>query len=158
MKDSVLPSLSINTESNITLTIPSTQAQLSNQGYTYNQAGFTYNQPGVTYGGVYNQNQDVVPLLSSAQIEKPSLNILTDSQLIKFTISQTGALLNEQGYTYNQAGFTYNQIGVAYGGIYNQNQDSVPITLTFADIYTAKVVPLSNNIPLGPGFFLFLPQ
>lgn len=38
-----------------------TQAQLEEQGYTYNQAGFTYNQLGVFYGGVYNNNEYLIP-------------------------------------------------------------------------------------------------
>ena len=50
------------------ITIPSTQAKLSDQGYTYNQAGQTYNQAGVMYGGVYNYNWDFVPMHISSCI------------------------------------------------------------------------------------------
>lgn len=38
-----------------------TNALVYDQGYTYNQAGFTYNQPGVFYGGVYNNNEYLIP-------------------------------------------------------------------------------------------------
>lgn len=156
MMDSSIPTFSVSTEGNITITIPSTQAQLANQGYTYNQAGQTYNQAGVQYGGVYNYNQDVLPLFSIAKADQPSLNILSD--YLTLTSLPTQAQLENQGYTYNQSGLTYNQIGVMYGGVYNYNQDVLPLELSFTDIYTPFVPPVGGNIPLGPGFFLFIPQ
>lgn len=79
VNDSSIPSLQIIVESNsIHIVIPVTQAQLEDQGYTYNQAGFSYNQPGVMYGGIYNQNQDVIPLLSMASLIIPSIAGFTD--------------------------------------------------------------------------------
>lgn len=88
----------------------------------------------------------------------PSLTLSSEGEIV-ITISRTQALVNEQGYTYNQVGFTYNQAGVSYGGVYNSNQDSVPMSLSFEDIYTKFVPPvIGKNIPLGPGFFLFIPQ
>ncbi len=55
------------------LTGENTDALVENQGYTYNQAGFTYNQVGVMYGGVYNTNQDIVPLVSLAETIMPMI-------------------------------------------------------------------------------------
>jgi hypothetical protein len=104
MKDSATPTFSVSTEGNITITIPSTQAQLKDQGYTYNQSGQTYNQAGVMYGGVYNYNQDFIPML--------------------YTIT-----------------------------------NPTPNDISFTDIYFPYVPPpLYKAIPLGPGFFMFIPQ
>jgi hypothetical protein len=156
VKDSTIPSFSVSNEGNITITIPQTQALLQDQGYTYNQAGLTYNQTGIQYGGVYNTNQDFLPILSVAKLEQPSLQIL--SELMTLSAPRTQAQLENQGYTYNQSGLTYNQIGVMYGGVYNTNQDVLPMELSFTDIYSIQVTPGGGNIPLGPGFFLFIPQ
>lgn len=72
MRDPVKPTFSIpNSGQAIHLTIPQTNAKLANQGYTYNQAGFTYNQAGVQYGGVYLQNQDVMPMVFGAKLTQP---------------------------------------------------------------------------------------
>lgn len=38
-----------------------TDAQLADQGNTFNQAGHTFNQAGDIFGGVYNRNQDIFP-------------------------------------------------------------------------------------------------
>lgn len=38
-----------------------TNSQLADQGYTYNEPGLTYNEAGVMYGGIYNQDQDIIP-------------------------------------------------------------------------------------------------
>lgn len=153
MKDSVIPTLTALKES-ITISISPTQAQLADQGNTYNQAGLTYNSP-VQYGGVYNTNQDTIPSIFVAKLDIPSINILND--FISLKIPATQALLEDQGYTYNQAGFTYDQ-AIAYGGVYNSNQDVLPLELSFTDIYSPFVPPTTGNIPLGPGFFLFIPQ
>ncbi len=50
----------------------STEAQLANQGYTYNQAGYSYNQLGVQYGGIYNY-EDVVPIIGMVWGVIPSI-------------------------------------------------------------------------------------
>lgn len=87
----------------------------------------------------------------------PSFLIPQDGQAIKLQITGTDALLEEQGYTYNQAGFSYNQAGVAYGGVYNTNEDIIPIDITFSDIYTNTAPPVPNfNQSTAPGFFLFI--
>ena len=85
MKDSTVPSFSISTEGNITIIIPPTQALVANQGYTYNQSGLTYNQIGVQYGGVYNYNQDLVPMLFTTNTTNPSAISFTDLYSIGFT-------------------------------------------------------------------------
>lgn len=51
--------------------IEQTNAHVQDQGYTYNQTGFTYNQTGVLYGGLYNQNQDIAPLIFSVATPTP---------------------------------------------------------------------------------------
>ncbi len=58
----------------------STQAQIADQGYTYNQSGFTYNQAGWMYGGIYNQNQDVAPVFAdnTAYLINPSISGIVD--------------------------------------------------------------------------------
>ena len=122
------------------LTGENTDALVENQGYTYNQAGLTYNQAGVMYGGVYNVNQDIVPTVSLASNIVPSL-----------MGENTQAKLEDQGYTYNQAGLSYNQAGVMYGGIYNRNEDIVPLVSLasqnyptvagYSDIYTPGGTP-----------------
>lgn len=134
-----------------TLTISLTDAQVTNQGYTYNQPGFTYNQPGVTYGGLYNVNQDVIPILSLAETINP-----------KVTIQDTLAKVTNQGYTYNQAGFTYNQVGVSYGGIYNLF-DITPIVSMAKQVITriagysdAYTVVEPNQGMQAPGWFLYI--
>ena len=92
-----------------------TNVQLSNQGYTYNEAGLTYNEAGVTYGGVYGS--DIQPLISKATLQKPISNTIKSIKSI-MSVGRTNKLLEDQGYTYNEAGFTYNQTGVTYGGVY----------------------------------------
>lgn len=63
--DSINPTFVVSSEQQINITIEKTQAQLADQGFTYNQPGFTYNQPGWQYGGVYNQNQDLSPIFTN---------------------------------------------------------------------------------------------
>jgi len=74
--DSVNPVFFVDSEQQIHMTIELTQAQVTNQGYTYNQPGFTYNQPGVMYGGIYNVNQDVAPIFrnDTASLLIPSIS------------------------------------------------------------------------------------
>jgi hypothetical protein len=97
----------------------------------------------------------------------PSFLIPQDGASLSFTISGTDAQLANQGYTYNQAGLTYNQLGVMYGGIYNTDEDIIPLLLAakdqvptmmmFSDIYKPYVPP-PKAVPLGPGFFLYITQ
>jgi hypothetical protein len=143
MSDFSIPSLSLNLENVMHISIPSTQALLEDQGYTYNQSGLTYDQLGVMYGGIFNQNQDILPLLVSTFSEQPTLII--PQEVIKMVISATQALLADQGYTYNQAGLTYDQLGVQYGGVYNQDQDVLPLELSFTDIYATSNPPITNS-------------
>ena len=163
MKDPTVPSLAIPLEGVlINIIIPQTQSLLENQGYTYDQAGFTYNQAGIAYGGVYNTNQDVIPMDLSVEEgiepidDSPSFVILNDLMYLKMVIPPTQALLENQGYTYNQAGFTYDQAGILYGGVYNTNQDVVPIELSFIDIYSKGVIPPIGGSKNAPGWFLFI--
>ena len=144
MNDPTIPSVSTyNDSARITLSIPSTQAKVYNQGYSYNQDGFSYNQPNVNYGGVTNYNQDVMPILADYISVQPTLSFLTD--MVKLVIGATQTRNYEQGYSYNQSGLTYNQVGVSYGGVYNYNQDVVPATLTFSDVYSIFVPPSGNS-------------
>ena len=115
---------------------------------------YTYNQAGVTYGGLYNQNEDVTPMLSNALLDSPSLSLIVEPQFLDIILSNTQAKVLDQGYTYNQATFTYNHVLVDYGGLYNQNDDILPLTLTFTDTYTKKSTPSSNKN--GPGWFMFV--
>lgn len=152
--DTTVPSFTINQESAISLKIPQTDAYLTDQGYTYNQAGFTYDQVGVEYSGVTNANHDDVPNILAANLENT----------ISLSIPQTQAALYDQGYIYNQTGFTYDQLTVAYGGISQQNEDVIPIILTarliyptasIVDVYTPAVLPNTNH-SVGPGWFMFV--
>ncbi len=60
------------------LIIQRTDAQLLEQGYTYNQAGMTYNQAGVSYGGVYQVAQDILPEISLAKDVIPTISGYAD--------------------------------------------------------------------------------
>lgn len=75
-----IPSFTLNPETKITLQIPQTQAQIADQGYTYNQAGITYNQAGVLYGGAYLANQDISPKFFNdiATLPNPSISSIID--------------------------------------------------------------------------------
>ncbi len=93
----------------------------------------------------------------------PSFLIPQDGPLINLSITGTDALVEDQGYTYNQAGFTYNQAGVRYGGIYNTNEDIIPMMLStsfitphmsiFEDITGSSGV---QGYSTGPGFFMLI--
>ena len=71
MKDTAIPVFSINKENKITIKISLTDAQLADQGYTFNEAGQTFNEAGVEFGGVYYRNQDVVPMVFTSQLQYP---------------------------------------------------------------------------------------
>ena len=159
MSDPSIPSLSVKEVGvSVDITIPQTQTQVADQNNTYNQAGLTYSQTGVEYGGLYNNNQDEIPMELSSFRTLP----------IDIAIPQTQAQISDSGDVYNQAGFTYNQTGIKYGGLSNNNQDVVPMELSsfkvvpmdfsITDIYTPKPKPQSPPYPLAPGFFLFIPQ
>ncbi len=151
MRDPTIPALGVTNDGiAINITIPSTQALVKDQGYTYNQSGFTYNQAGVFYGGRQNLNQDIIPIFSTASLEKLSLRAMTE--FIDMTLVQTDAIIKDQGYTYNQAGLTYNETGVFYGGVQYQSQDILPLELSFTDIYTKQV----HTGKQGPGWFMYI--
>ena len=62
MADVTIPSFVVPSDgAEITITIDPTQAYITDQGYTYNQAGLTYNQAGVQYGGINAEDEDIVP-------------------------------------------------------------------------------------------------
>ena len=50
------------------LTGANTQAQVFKQGVTYSEAGVTYSKAGVKYGGVFNPDEDVIPVMSSRNV------------------------------------------------------------------------------------------
>ena len=81
--------------------------------------------------------------MADIQSVQPTLSFLTD--MVGMIINATQTHAYDQGYTYNQSGQTYNQLGVAYGGVYNYNQDVVPATLTFSDVYSIFVPPSGNS-------------
>ena len=155
MKDETIPKISIKTDKAIDITISPTNAFVEDQGYTYNQAGFSYNQTGVDYGGIQASNQDLTPIFSGIDQEKPHMDV-----------GSTDATVTDQGYTYNQANFAYNQAGVDYGGLNNANHDKVPLfqyatpitphDMIFTDIYTPKPTPPVGGANNGPGFFMFI--
>lgn len=55
-----------------------TQAQLYDQGITYNQPGLTYNNIGIAYGGVYNADWDNLTSISFAKNIIPTISIAID--------------------------------------------------------------------------------
>lgn len=61
-----------------TLSVGRTNANLYDQGYTYNEAGLTYNQIGVAYGGIYEN--DIYPILSRALSVYPRIVLVGDFQ------------------------------------------------------------------------------
>ena len=90
-------------------------------------------------------------------LESSQTSSLYNDSIPSLAITATQALLEDQGYTYNQAGFTYNQAGVAYGGVYNTDQDNIPMDMLFSDIYTQYILPpLNNDQSIGPGWFMFI--
>lgn len=79
VKDSSVPSFLIPQDGpTINMSITGTDALLADQGYTYNQAGFSYNQAGVQYGGIYNANEDIIPMVLSAKIDQPMDLFISD--------------------------------------------------------------------------------
>lgn len=55
------------------LKVQNTDAQVLDQGYTYNQTSLTYNQIGVDYAGVYQIGEDIVPIISMAKDFIPTI-------------------------------------------------------------------------------------
>jgi hypothetical protein len=80
-----------------------TNANIADQGYTYNEAGLTYNQIGVMYGGIYDH--DIYPLISMARLQKPMniIGINFDSTVIPPTPPPGG----NSGYLIGMLGMTY---------------------------------------------------
>lgn len=78
-----------------------TQAQVYEQGITYDQAGITYDNVGIAYGGVYNTNEDVVPLVSLAENISPFIAGYSDmySQYVP-PAADHGMLIGMLGLTY----------------------------------------------------------
>lgn len=81
MAQDITPSFVANLENNIELTISSTEAVVTDQGYTYNQALFTYNQAGVMYGGISMNNQDIRPVFINtvANLINPTISSIIDT-------------------------------------------------------------------------------
>lgn len=57
------------------LFVSRTNAQMANQGYSYDNAGITYNSS-ILYGGIYEH--DIYPLVMSARQEKPTITLGND--------------------------------------------------------------------------------
>lgn len=55
-----------------------TNAQVYNQGVTYNEVGFTYDQANIAYGGIYDY--DVYPMLTRARNVVPRIVAVGDFQ------------------------------------------------------------------------------
>lgn len=102
MKDPAVPSFVIKADPQIDITIAPTDAQVENQGYTYNQAGFTYNQIGVMYGGIYQQNQDLAPAFfnDTAMLLNPSISSIIDIYSPFNPDLNKGMLMGILGLTY----------------------------------------------------------
>lgn len=101
--DSINPTFLIDSEQNIHMTVELTQAQLNDQGYTYNQPGFTYNQIGVAYGGIYRNNQDISPVFfnDTATLLTPIISsIINVATGTTPPPSNSGMLMGILGLTY----------------------------------------------------------
>ena len=59
-----------------------TQAQLANNGNTFNQAGHTFNQAGDIFNGVYNRSQDVVPITMTFDDLNATIYVPPSTQVI----------------------------------------------------------------------------
>ena len=91
--------------------------------------------------------------------------IINDSPIL--TGENTDAQIFEQGITYDQAGITYDNVGIAYGGIYNTNEDVIPMVslaeqvrptiFGYSDMYTNVMPPPPNNQRVvGPGWWMYV--
>lgn len=80
MQTASVPSFIVKIENAITLDIAPTNAEVNEQGYTYDQAGFTYDQAGVMYGGIYLENEDISPVFFNdiATLPNPSISSIVD--------------------------------------------------------------------------------
>lgn len=78
--DPTIPSFVVDSEQRIDLNISQTNAVVTSQGYTYNQATLTYNQAGVKYGGIQGVNQDIAPNFfnDTATLLVPSISGIID--------------------------------------------------------------------------------
>lgn len=138
------------------LTGGTTQAQINNPGITYNQAGNSYNQAGLTYGGLYGA------------IDVKELKSFVQQYNISLLGGTTSAVYQDSTTTYNQSEYAFNQSGWTYGGA-DRIQGVVPMMKLASDIkpliifigeqsIQGATVPSGNSlIPMGPGFFLFIP-
>ncbi len=77
------------------------EAQLYDQGITYNQAGLTYNEIGITYGGVFGAKDARIPI-SLAQAIHPTI-VRSYDQQGTVTIPPAG----NSGYLVGMLGMTY---------------------------------------------------
>ena len=79
----------------------------------------------------------------------------------------TNAQVNVTGITYSDPGITYSDPGIAYGGVYNVDEDIIPLVSLAENIVPSiqagidlgnpKNIP-SNNLPVGPGWFMYVMQ
>lgn len=62
----------ISTDISPTMSVGKTQAELEDQGLTYNEAGISYNESGIFYGGVFGASL-VFPLISMVASISPHM-------------------------------------------------------------------------------------
>ena len=75
MADTVHPSFTIDTQTQIDIKVQATDAILASQGYTYNEAGLSYDQAGVEYAGFSDGSEDVAPAILTINQTKPHIVI-----------------------------------------------------------------------------------
>ena len=80
------------------LKINNTNAQIANQGYTYNESGLTYNNIGVMYGGIYEH--DIYPLVSFFRYIRPHINSAYNINETIYIPPTSGMLIGMLGLTY----------------------------------------------------------
>lgn len=86
-------------------------AQVFDQGITYNEPGLTYNQIGIGYGGLYEF--DIVPIIARSIQFKPMGNVYSLQPNIVFgmdysgTAEQHGTIVLGRGMLIGILGMTY---------------------------------------------------
>lgn len=82
-----------------TLQMGRTEAQLYDQGYTYNEPGISFDQVGVAYGGIYGY--DITPLVSM------SISIFPHIILAGDFYTPGGGTVSRRGFLIGMLGLTY---------------------------------------------------
>jgi hypothetical protein len=91
---------------NPVVVVGKTNAQLHDQGITYNESGLTYDEVGYAYGGVYGH--DIQKIMSIASNKKPTTIYFTDAGGIQVShgtvVLEKGMLIGILGLTYAESG------------------------------------------------------